>query len=442
MSHHNYTVLEKGMAAMEKVYDEALAAAGEARRADGTIDLTEALRSLLEGLVNAVMDEQADEMCALAGTSRNGYRERSLDTQVGRVTLRVPKLREGTYFPDDIVARWSRCDTALAAAVLEMWVNGVSTRRVERAMEELGVAEMSRSRVSRLAAALDEQVAQLREGDLSAHPWPYLWLDATYVPCREAGAARSFAVVVALAAGCADAGPAERRVVGLACIDVESYPAWREFLLSLRRRGLSGVRLVTSDAHEGLVRAIREVMLGASWQRCVAHFLRNVADAARTRAGGAAGVAAFRAALSESDPVLVRAGWDRAAELVRAVDGRWGDLVDSAREDVLAYLELPREHRHWVRTNNVCERMNAELKRRTRVVQVFPSAESLVRLVGAVCCEQNDAWEGASNFIDARSLRSVQDGSWEPSWEKPGAAETERVLKLVEEAFDRSRKAA
>jgi putative transposase len=430
------------MAAMETVYDDALASAGGARRADGTLDLTAALRSLLEGLVNAVMDEQAGELCALTGTSRNGYRERSLDTQVGRVTLRIPKLREGTYFPDDIVRRWSRCDTALAAAALEMWVGGVSTRKVERAMAELGVEEMSRSRVSRLAAALDEQVAQLREGDLSAHPWPYLWLDATYVPCREAGAARSRAVVVAVAAGCPGAGPSERRVVGLACIDVESYPAWREFLLSLRRRGLSGVRLVTSDAHEGLVRAVREVMLGAAWQRCVAHFLRNVSDAARTRAGGAAAAAALRAALSESDPALVRAGWDRAAGLVRAADGRWGDLVDSAREDVLAYLALPRGHRHWVRTNNVCERLNGELKRRARVVQVFPSAGSLVRLVGAVCCEQNDGWEGASNFIDARSLRAVQDGSWEPPDSAPEPAEAERVARLVEEAFDRRARAA
>lgn len=432
------------MAAMETVYDGALAAAGETRRADGTIDLTGALRSMLEGLVNAVMDEQADELCALTGTSRNGYRERSLDTQVGRVTLRIPKLREGTYFPDDIVTRWSRCDTALAATALEMWVNGVSTRKVERAVAELGVTEMSRSRVSRLACALDEQVAQLREGDLSAHPWPYLWLDATYVPCREAGAARSCAVVVAVAAGCAAAGPSERRVVGLACIDVESYPAWREFLLSLRRRGLSGVRLVTSDAHEGLVRALREVMLGAAWQRCVAHFLRNVSDAARTRAGGAAAAAALRAALSEQDPALVRAGWDRAAGLVRAADARWGELVDSAREDVLSYLSLPREHRHWVRTNNVCERLNAELKRRTRVVQVFPSRGSLVRLVGAACCEQNDSWEGAANFIDARSLRAVQDGSWAPPGPAgaPDRAETERVLRLVEEAFGRGGRAA
>ena len=226
------------------------------------------------------------------------------------------------------------------------------------------------------------------------------------------------------------------------CIDVESYPAWREFLLSLRRRGLSGVRLVTSDAHEGLVRAVREVMLGAAWQRCVAHFLRNVSDAARTRAGGAAAAAALRAALAETDPALVRAGWDRAAGLVRASDARWGSLVDSARDDVLAYLDLPREHRHWVRTNNVCERMNAELKRRTRVVQVFPSAESLVRLVGAVCCEQNDAWQGASGFIDARSLGAVQDGSWAPAPTSPGLEETERVLRLVKEAFDRRGRAA
>lgn len=419
---------------METVYDSA----ASPRRADGTVDLTEAARSLLEGLVNALMDEQADEVCAATGTVRNGYRERSLDTQVGRITMRVPKLREGTYFPEDVVTRWSRTDTALASAVCEMWVSGVSSRRVERVAAELGVEQMSRSRVSRLASALDEQVAQLRGGDLSDGPWPYLWLDATYVPCREAGAARSCAVVVAVAAGVGPDGRSRRRVVGLSCIDTESYVAWRDFLVSLRRRGLSGVLLVTSDAHEGLVRAVREVMLGASWQRCVAHFERNVADRARSRRDGSAAVGALKAALGETEPALVRAGFRRAAELARGVDPAWGGLVAEAEDEVLAYLGFPREHRHWIRTNNVCERFNAEIKRRTRAVQVFPSVESLVRLVGAVCCEQNDEWASATNFIDARSLAHPAAG-------EPGRVAEEderRVLRLVEEAFDRGRRAA
>lgn len=413
---------------METVHEEALAAAGT--RADGTIDINAALRSLLEGLLNAAMDEQASEL----GVARNGYRERSLDTCVGTVTLRIPKLREGSYFPEDLVGRWSRTDTALASAICDMWAAGVSTRKVEAVAAEMGVESMSRSRVSRLCAGLDEEVAELRGCDLSSTSWPYLWLDATYVPCREAGAARSTALVTAVA--CSLSG--RRRVVGLACVDAESYLSWRDFLLGLRRRGLSGVRLVTSDAHEGLARAVREVLVGAAWQRCVAHLERNVRDRCRRRDVGGAAVAALKAALSERDPALVRAGYRRACELLAGVDARGAELLEDAEPSALAYLDFPREHAVWVRTNNVCERMNCEVKRRTRVVQVFPSRESLVRLVGAVCCDQNDAWLSATNFIDRRSLEPGYER--EPLPEEPGGAE--RVLRLVGEAFDRKLRAA
>ena len=182
---------------MDTVHEEALAAAGV--RADGTIDINAALRALLEGLLNAVMDEQASEL----GAPRNGYRERSLDTCVGRVTLRIPKLREGTYFPEDVVARWSRTDTALASAVRDMWAAGVSTRKVEAVASDLGLESMSRSRVSRLCEGLDGEVAEMRGADLSSDRWPYLWLDATYVPCREAGAPRSVAMDITLPSGAA-----------------------------------------------------------------------------------------------------------------------------------------------------------------------------------------------------------------------------------------------
>lgn len=413
---------------MDTVHEEALASAGV--RADGTIDINAALRALLEGLLNAVMDEQASEL----GVPRNGYRERSLDTCVGRVTLRIPKLREGTYFPEDVVARWSRTDTALASAVCDMWAAGVSTRKVEAVAADLGLESMSRSRVSRLCEGLDGEVAEMRRADLSSDRWPYLWLDATYVPCREAGAPRSVALVTAVACS----GSARRRVVGVECIDTESYLSWRGFLLSLRERGLSGVELVTSDAHEGLVRAVREALPGAAWQRCIAHLERNVLERCRRKGDGSAAVAALKAAFAEADPALVRAGYRRAVELLAAVDERGAELLEDAEPAATAYLAFPREHRHWIRTNNVQERMNCEIKRRTRVVQVFPSAASLVRLVGAVCCDQNDAWACERNFIDRRSLEPGYGR--EPLPEEPEGRE--RVLRLVEEAFDRKRRAA
>lgn len=405
------------------------------RRDDGTIDLNGLARELLEGVVNAVMDEQAAELCG-DGNSRNGYRERGLDTSVGRIVPRIPRLREGTYFPDDVVERWSGTDTALAGATCEMWVNGVSNRKVDRIASELGVTSMSRSRVSRMCASLDGQVAELRGCDLSATTWPYPWLDATYAPCREAGAARSEAVVTAVAAS----SDGVRHVVGIACVDTESYVSWRGFLPSLRARGLAGVRLVVPDAHEGLVRAMREVLVGATRQRCITHLERNVADRCRRRGDGAAAAAAPRAAFGESDPALVRAGYERAAELLVRVDPAGADLPADAEADALAYLDFPRRHRVWVRTNNVRERMNAEIKRRTRVVQVFPSVDSLVRLVGAVCCEQNDEWAVATSFIDRRSLGDPTSGH--DAHVEPEPGELARVLRLVGEAFDGKRRAA
>jgi putative transposase len=413
---------------METLHEEALASAGV--RADGTIDLNAATRALLEGLLNAMMDEQASEL----GVPRNGYRERSLDTCVGRVTLRIPKLREGSYFPEDVVRRWSRTDTALASAVCDMWASGVSTRKVERAAADLGVESMSRSRVSRLCASLDAEVEELRGCDLSSEEWPYLWLDATYVPCREAGAPRSVALVTAVACS----RSARRRVVGLGCVDTESYLSWRDFLLSLRSRGLSGVRLVTSDAHGGLARAAREVLPGAAWQRCIAHLERDVAGRCRRRGDGQAAAAALRAAFAERDPGLVREGYRRAVELLAEVDGAAAGLLEDAGPSALAYLAFPREHAIWVRTNNVQERMNCEIKRRTRVVQVFPSTASLVRLVGAVCCDQNDAWAAERNFIDARTMDPAYER--EPLPEDPDGPRRVRVL--VKEAFDRKRRAA
>ena len=200
---------------------------------DHKLDLNGMARTLLEDLVNTVMVEQVEEL----GCVRNGYRERKLVTSVGTLTLKIPKLREGTYFPDDIVSKWSRCDTALASCICDMWTLGISNRKVEKALSELGVEKISKSRVSRLVKSLDEEVDDLRHGSLSFDTWPYLWLDATYIPIREAGHTTKRAVVIAIAVNT----EAKRQIIGLECIDTESYLSWKDFIISLKERGLSGV---------------------------------------------------------------------------------------------------------------------------------------------------------------------------------------------------------
>lgn len=402
-----------------------------ALREDGTIDLNTTAKTLLEDLLNTVMDEQAREL----GVPRNGYRHRSLDTALGKITLKIPKLRSGSYFPDDIVSRWSRTDTALASAICEMWVSGISTRKVEKALSELGVEQLSKSRVSRLAESLDFEVDQLKRENLSYTSWPYLWLDGTTVNCRDEGRVRQKVLVTAVALNSDGA----RRIVGIEGVDVESYISWRSFLLSLRKRGLLGVELVISDDHQGLVQAIKEVFNGCSWQRCIAHFERNVRDTYTRKNNGQAALAAIKQAFKQTNPALVRAGYERAIELVSEVDKKSAKLLEGAEAEVLTYLDFPLEHHRWIRTNNVQERMNEEIKRRIKVVVVFPSVESAIRLVGAVCCDQNDAWLSGRGFIDKETLQDDYEHQVMPD---PQIGERIEAMRLIQEAFDNKRKAA
>ena len=400
-------------------------------REDGSVDLNGTARTLLENLLNTVMDEQAREL----GVPRNGYRCRSLDTAIGKITLKIPKLRSGSYFPDDIVTRWSRTDTALASAVCEMWVAGISTRKVEKALQTLGVEQLSKSRVSRLAESLDFEVEQLRKENLSYTTWPYLWLDATTIHCRDQGRGKQTVLVTAVALN----KEGMRRIVGIEGVDVESYISWRSFLLSLRKRGLLGLELVVSDSHQGLVRAIKEVFNGCSWQRCIAHFERNVLDTCTRKKNGQAALAAIKAAFKQTNPALVRAGYQRAIELVSEVDKKSADLLEEAEPDVLTYLDFPLEHYQWIRTNNVQERMNEEIKRRTKVVTIFPSIESAIRLVGAVCCDQNDTWLTGRGIIDKATLQEDYEHTTMP---EPQIGERVEAMQLIQEAFDKKRKAA
>ena len=403
-------------------------------REDGTIDLTELARRALESILNQMMDAQADELCG-EGNRRNGYRERRPVTVVGEVTLRVPKLREGSYFPDDIVRPYSRVDRAMVAVVREVYVRGLSTRKIEKAADALEFASLSPSRVSRMTADLDEEVAALRSARFDGMRFPYLWLDATYIRCRDEGHVQSKAVVTAIA--CGEDG--SRRFVGFGCVDAESASSWKAFLRGLRRRGVSGVRCVTSDAHEGLVQAVAEVFPGAAWQRCIVHLERDCAGWFRGRSDRACALAALKAVFAEREPALVRAAYRRACEEVGRLSARAGELLEDAEADALAYLDFPYEHHVRLRTNNVQERANEEIKRRTKVVSVFPSVEAMERLVGSVLVDVNEEWMDM-NFIDASSLRSVERSAAEPEPPSPEVAEKARLI--VVGAIEEKRRAA
>ena len=311
----------------------------EGAMADGGLGAV--ARALVEACVNEVMSAQADAMCEETGTSRNGFRERRLETQVGAITLRIPKLHEGTYFPEGIVERWSRVDRAVICAASEMFAPGVSTRKVGKVLEKVEAARLSEGRVSRICFELDAEVSELRGRDLSGRRFPYLWADATYAPCRRGGHGATAAVVTAVAVG----EDGIRRVVGLARVDSESYASWKGFLRGLRERGLEGVRCVASDAHGGIVRAVREVFPGAAWQRCVVHLERDVVSAIPTRAGRAAAGRVLRAVFAEEDPARARAMHQAACGLISRLSRDAAAVMESAEADALARLDFPAGHR-------------------------------------------------------------------------------------------------
>lgn len=279
----------------------------EGAMADG--GLGAAARALVEACVNEVMSAQADAMCEETGTPRNGFRERGLETQVGAITLGIPKLREGTCFPEGIVERWSRVDRAVICAASEMFAPGVSTRKVGKVLEKVEAARLSEGRVSRICFELDAEVSELRGRDLSGRRFPYLWVAAAYAPCRRGGHGAAAAVAAAFAVAVGEDGI--RGVVGLARVDSESYASWKGFPRGLRERGLEGVRCATSDAHGGIVCAVREVFPGAAWRRRTVHLECDVVSAIPTRAGRVP-----HAVFAEKDPAMARAMYQASRGLI------------------------------------------------------------------------------------------------------------------------------
>ena len=357
-------------------------------------------RELMEAEISAEVGAAHGEVSPERRTHRNGYRPRGWETRVGEIELMIPRKRQGTaYFPSFLEPR-RRSEQAIVAVVLEAYVNGVSTRKVDRLVEQLGIQGMSKDRVSALCRTLDEQVAVFRERELTG-VYPYLWLDAKHVKVRDQGHVRSKALVIAYAVH--ESG--RREVIGLDLGEVESEAFWIELLRSLRRRGLQGVRLCVSDQHEGLRNAIARV-LSSPWQRCTVHFVRNMHQHCRPSQRGLVS-AALREIFNAESGEQAR---QRVGEVIARLQGpmpKVAALLEQAEDDLLAFYAFPSAHWTKLRSTNPLERVNREIGRRADVVGIFPNDQATIRLAGALLIEQNDEWLVGRRYLSAESLALV-----------------------------------
>ena len=365
------------------------------------------LRAIAESVMQIIMEADVDgligagrhERSGERATWRNGYRDRSLDTRVGTLNLKIPKLRTGTYFPGFLEPR-KMVEKALVAVIQEAWIGGVSTRRVDELVQAMGMTGISKSSVSKLCKDIDERVLAFLKRPLTGE-WPYIWLDATYLKVREGGRIVSVAAIIAVAVNT----EGRREIVGLHIGPSEAETFWATFLKDLVRRGLAGVKLVISDAHEGLKAAITRVM-GATWQRCRVHFMRNAL--AHVPKGQHTMVsAAIRQAFIQPDQAGATQTWRHVADQLRPRWPKLGACMDEAETDVLAYTGFPTQHRTKLHSTNPLERLNKEVKRRADVVGIFPNEDSIIRLVGAVLLEQNDEWQLQHRYMQIEGFTEL-----------------------------------
>ena len=372
--------------------------------------LRESVRVMAQALMEVEVTQQVGarryERTSERTGERNGSRDRRWDTRVGSISLRVPRMREGSYVPSLLEPR-RRAERALVAVVQEAYVQGVSTRRVDELAQTLGLNGISKSQVSLLCQELDSEVERFRSRPLGEAVYPYVWLDATYVKARTNGRVAGQAVVIAIGL---NAATGQREVLGVDVgVDVgpsEDRTFWLAFLRGLVARGLGGVQLVVSDAHEGLKGAIGAVLVGASWQRCRVHFVRN-ALALVPKSAAQLVAATIRTVFAQPEPEMARATWRQVADGFRARYPKLATRMDNAEADVLAYLAFPPEHWRQVWSNNPLERLNREVKRRTDVVGIFPNDDAIVRLVGMVLAEQHDEWQVGRRYFSAESLAKL-----------------------------------
>ncbi|MDG4820435.1 IS256 family transposase [Asanoa sp. WMMD1127] len=367
------------------------------------------LRAMVKTFAEALMSAEADAVCGAEYgercqdrvNSRNGYRRREWDTRAGSVELAIPKLRHGSYFPEWLLQHRRRAEQALVSVVATAYLLGVSTRRVEKLVEQLGIASLSKSQVSEMAAHLDTQVDAFRNRPLDAAHYTFVWMDALVVKVREHGRIVNVHALVAVGVN----ADGQREVLGLdVCSDEEG---WLAFLRSLTARGLSGVRLVVSDAHRGLVAAIGAALPGAGWQRCRTHYLRNLLT--KVPKSAQPWVATLvRTVFDQPDPDSVRAQYDRAVTAIAERFPAAAEHLDDARGELLAFTAFPREVWRQIWSNNPQERLNKEIRRRTDVVGIFPNRAAIIRLVGAVLAEQTDEWIEGRRYMGLEILAKAR----------------------------------
>lgn len=364
---------------------------------------TGAQRTLMEAVLDQILDAQAAEQIGAQRyertdsrqTSRNGYRERTLKTRVGTLTLHIPKLRDGT-FSTDLFARYQRSEQALQLAIMEMYINGVSTRKVTRITETLCGTSFSKSTVSSLNAKLDEEIQAFKQRQLTGG-YKYLIADAVYIKCRENKSVQSKSFMIAIAVN----SQGFREVVGFEAGDGECEESWKSFFKNLRVRGLSGIEYIVSDNHGGLVNAVKEIFPNAVWQRCQAHFTRNISDICKKEYRGD-----LKADLKLmfNAPTLEKAikARDEILEKYQETCPKAMKILDSGFMDATAVYALPKEHRVRMRTSNAIERLNLEIRRRERVVCIFPNENSAERLLGSVLAEIHESWISGKRYVNIK----------------------------------------
>ncbi len=357
------------------------------------------MQMMLEADVEGRIGAGRHERSATRTTSRNGYRDRTLDTRLGSLQLRIPKLRQGSYFPPFLEPRRTT-EKALVAVIQEAWIGGVSTRRVDDLVQAMGLSGISKSTVSKLCQDIDERVNAFLDRPITGE-WAYLWLDATYLKQREGGRIVSVAAIIAVAVN----SEGKREIVGLHIGPSEAETHWSAFLKSLLRRGLKGVKLVISDAHEGLKAAIRRVF-GASWQRCRVHWMRN-ALAYVPKGQQSMVAAALRQAFLQPDRAAASQMLRHVADQLRPKWPKLAAFIDDSEMDVLSYMDFPAQHRAKLHSTNSLERLNKEVKRRADVVGIFPTEGAIVRLIGAVLLEQNDEWLLQHRYMQVEAMAEL-----------------------------------
>jgi transposase-like protein len=375
------------------------------------------LRLMVKSFAEALMSAEADAACGAEygqvsperTNSRNGYRTRGWDTRVGSIELAIPKLRAGSYFPDWLLERRRRAEQALVSVVATAYLLGVSTRRVERLAAELGVTQLSKSQVSAMAKHLDEQVAAFRNRPLDAGPYPVVWVDALTQKVRENARVVNVHALVAVGVN----GDGTREILGIDVASAEDGAGWLAFLRSLTARGLSGVQLVISDAHRGLVESVGAALPGAAWQRCRAHYARNLANQVPKSAQPWVATL-LRTVFEQPDAAAVHAQAQQVINTLEAKFPKAAAHLDEARADLLAFTAFPHEIWRQIWSNNPQERLNKEIRRRTDVVGIFPDRPSLIRLVGAVLAEQNDEWAEGRRYMGLEILAKLQRTGQEP----------------------------